>query len=41
MRIQLEFVGFFSFKEQRPGHRQVKIKLQRKDDRYRLIAKIQ
>lgn len=31
---------FFFFKEQRSGHKQMRIKLQREDDRYRLSAKI-
>ena len=37
----LPWFFFFPIKEQRPGHKQVRIKLQREDDRYRLIAKIQ
>lgn len=42
MRIQLEFVALsFFFKEQRPGHKQERIRMQRADDGYRLIAKIQ
>lgn len=42
MRIQLEFVALsFFFKEQRPGYQQERIGMQREDDGYRLIAKIQ
>lgn len=42
MRIQVEFVALsFFFKELRPGCKQVRIKLQREDDRCRIIAEIQ